>query len=106
MNNTPCSYREYEALVIQWAKDRQIIPYSRPHTQLMKAVSEMGELVDAEMKDHLPGIEDGVGDVLVCLINYCKLRDIDMVRCLANAYDEIKDRKGHMTPDGTFVKEA
>jgi hypothetical protein len=44
--------------------------------------------------------------VLVCLINYCALKDIDMVSCLKLAYETIKDRKGYMTPDGTFVKEV
>jgi hypothetical protein len=42
----------------------------------------------------------------VCLINYCALRDIDLVSCLAGAYDEIKDRRGTLMPDGTFVKES
>jgi hypothetical protein len=27
-----------------------------------------------------------------------------MTRCLAGAYDQIKDRKGTLMPDGTFVK--
>jgi hypothetical protein len=42
---------------------------------------------------------------MVCLINYCALRDIDLVECLCNAYDEIKDRKGTLMPNGVFVKE-
>jgi NTP pyrophosphatase (non-canonical NTP hydrolase) len=72
----------------------------------MKAGSEMGELFDAELKNDLPMIKDGVGDVLVCLINYCALKDINMVDCLKDAYNEIKDRKGTLMPDGTFVKES
>lgn len=102
MNN----FADLEVKVITWAVQRGIIPNAKPHTQLMKAVSEMGELVDAELKGDPAKIADGVGDVLVCLINYCGLRDIDPVECLALAYDEIKDRKGYMTPDGTFVKES
>ena len=49
-------------------------------------------------------IRDAVGDVMVCLINYCALRDIDLVNCLHGAYDQIKDRRGTLMPDGTFVK--
>jgi len=98
------SYREVEMQVIRWAEDRKIIPNGKPHGQLLKAFSEMGELADAEGKGNLPAIKDAVGDVLVCLINYCALRDIDIVECLAGAYDEIKDRKGTLMPDGTFVK--
>jgi hypothetical protein len=33
--------------VEQWARDRQIIPNSNPQSQLMKTVSELGELADA-----------------------------------------------------------
>lgn len=100
------SYANVEMKIIQWAEDRKIIPNAKPHTQLMKAVSEMGELCDAELKGNLPMIKDGVGDVLVCLINYCALKDINLVDCLKEAYDEIKDRKGTTLPDGTFVKET
>ncbi len=99
------TYREAELAVIRWAEARQIIPNATPASQLLKAVSEMGDLADAEGKRDLEAIQDAVGDVLVCLINYCALRDIDMVRCLAGAYDQIKDRKGTLMPDGTYVKE-
>lgn len=100
------TYREIELRVIRWAEARRIIPNAKPHSQLLKAFSEMGELADAEAKGDLPAIKDAVGDILVCLINYCALRDIDMVNCLAGAYEEIKDRRGTLMPDGTFVKET
>jgi NTP pyrophosphatase (non-canonical NTP hydrolase) len=99
------TYRDIEMKIIQWAEARRIIPHAKPHTQLMKAVSELGELVDAELKNDPVKREDGVGDVMVCLINYCALHDIDIVRCMEMAYEEIKDRRGYMTPDGTFVKQ-
>jgi len=98
------SYANIEMKVIQWASARLIIPNAKPHTQLMKAVSEMGELCDAELKGQMPLIKDGVGDVLVCLINYCALKDINLVSCIEEAYEQIKDRKGTTLPDGTFVK--
>ena len=92
--------------IIHWSLDRKIIPNDTPASQLLKMVAEMGELADAEGKRDLAKIEDGVGDVLVCLINYCALHLIDPVDCLAKAYEEIKDRKGTLMPDGTFVKEV
>jgi len=98
------SYANVEMKIIQWAEARLIIPNAKPHTQLMKAVSEMGELCDAELKGNMPMIKDGVGDVLVCLINYCALKDINLVNCIEEAYNQIKDRKGITLPDGTFVK--
>jgi NTP pyrophosphatase (non-canonical NTP hydrolase) len=99
------SYREIEMKVIQWSEARRIIPNAKPYTQLLKAFSEMGELADAELKGGDLDAEDAIGDVLVCLINYCALKDLDMTQCLKLAYDQIKDRRGHMTPDGTFVKD-
>lgn len=99
------SWSEIELKVLRWAEARRIIPHATPASQLLKAVSEMGELCDAEGKRDRAAIEDAVGDVLVCLINYCALRDIDMTNCLASAYEQIKDRKGMLMPDGTFVKD-
>jgi NTP pyrophosphatase (non-canonical NTP hydrolase) len=100
------SYADIEMQVIRWAEARRIIPNSTPTAQLLKAFSEMGELADATAKNNRAGIVDGVGDVMVCLINYCALQDIDLVKCLESAYEEIKDRKGTMMPSGVFVKEG
>ena len=99
------NYEMVEIEVIRWAEARKIIPNARPSSQLMKAVTEMGELVDAELKDNMPDIKDAVGDVMVCLINYCALKDINLTQCLKGAYNEIKDRKGTTLPNGVFVKE-
>ena len=100
------SFEELEMKIIKWAADRKIIPNATPVSQLLKAVSEMGELCDAEGKRNDEEIKDAVGDILVCLINYCELRQIDIVECLAGAYDQIKDRKGTLMADGTFVKDG
>jgi NTP pyrophosphatase (non-canonical NTP hydrolase) len=91
--------------VIRWAEARGIIEHSDSKTQLLKAFSEMGELSDAICKRDHNGIIDGLGDVLVCLINLAAIEDLDLTRCLEHAYNEIKDRKGHMNAEGTFVKE-
>jgi len=99
------SYSSVEMEIIQWAEARKIIPNSSPETQLLKAVSELGELADATIKKERDKIIDGVGDVMVCLVNYCALQDIDLVTCMKIAYDEIKHRKGTLMPNGVFVKE-
>jgi hypothetical protein len=41
---------------------------------------------------------------LVTIILLAKIVGLDSVDCLADAYDEIKDRKGKMV-NGLFVKE-
>lgn len=100
------TYEQVEQAVIEWAKARKIIPNATPASQLLKAFEEMGELAAAEARNQMPKIEDSVGDVMVCLINFCALRNISIVECLRNAYDEIKDRKGTLMPNGIFVKEG
>jgi len=100
------TFHELEEKVVQWARDRQIIPNSNPTSQLMKTVSELGELADATLKNSDDERVDGVGDVLVTLILYCELSGFDITMCLGRAYDTIKDRKGTLTPEGIFVKET
>jgi len=99
------SYADVEMKIIQWSEARRIIPNSNPETQLLKAMSELGELADATIKKDREGVVDGVGDVMVCLINYCALQDINLVTCMEAAYSTIKDRKGTLLPNGVFVKE-
>lgn len=100
--------KNFESLAHQvrgWATERSIIPNSTPAAQLLKTMSELGELADATAKNDAGAIADGVGDVLVCIINYCALQGIDPVDCLGGAYDQIKGRKGTLLPSGVFLKE-
>jgi len=106
LNERNVAMDELIGKVEQWARDRQIIPNSNPQAQLMKTVSELGELADATLKNDRPGIVDGVGDVIVTLVIYAALQGVKLEDCLASAYGEIKDRRGHLTPEGVFVKEA
>ena len=99
------SYAEVEMKVIQWSEARKIIPNSTPLAQWKKGMEEMQEVKDAIDAGDMDGLRDGVGDVVVCLINLCALADVDLVSCLKLAYEEIKDRKGHMNEEGIFVKE-
>lgn len=99
---------KWEALISfveEWAYDRGILRHSTPQAQLLKAVSEMGELCDAEVKGLADDAKDGVGDVLVCLIIYCDMKGYCIHTCLETAYNEIKNRKGRMVDGGAFIKE-
>lgn len=99
------SFPALELAVIRWSEARGILAHSTPTAQLLKAFEEMGELASATAKNRRDEMKDAVGDVLVCLINYAALQDIDLTSCLALAYSEIKDRRGHMNKNGVFVKE-
>jgi len=89
-----------------WGDDRLITKNSTPQAQLLKCVSELGELADATLKNDREEIVDGLGDVLVTLVMYAATQGLCPRMCLEIAYDEIKDRKGHLTPEGVFVKET
>ena len=105
-------FEQLSQLVIKWAEDRKIIPNSNPQAQLLKTLSELGELADATLKLDTDEVVDGIGDVLVTLIlfaelyNHANSKEIDLTGCLRVAYKTIKDRKGTLTPEGIFVKEA
>lgn len=90
--------------VEQWAEDRMILMHSKPMPQLMKTMSELGELADATLKNDREEIIDGIGDVLVTLIIYSALQFVTLETALQAAYDQIKDRKGWLTPEGVFLK--
>ena len=99
------TYAALESDIIRWAEARRILPNSTPTAQLLKAVSEMGELADATTKGNREDAMDAVGDLVVCILNYCALQDFNLVDCLELAYNQIKDRKGTLLPSGVFVKE-
>jgi NTP pyrophosphatase (non-canonical NTP hydrolase) len=100
------SYSILELDVIRWSEARKIIPNSTPLAQWKKAAEELDELKEALVKNDRAEAIDAVGDTVVCLINICALMDLNLVDCLASAYNEIKDRKGTMNAEGIFVKEV
>jgi NTP pyrophosphatase (non-canonical NTP hydrolase) len=100
------SYAELELKVIQWGEARGIVQNSTPFAQWKKLIEEAVELVEAFVEDDEQKMKDAYGDILVTLIMGCACADLDLLSCLALAYDEIKDRKGYLTPDGIFVKEV
>ena len=100
------SWNMTEMDVIRWSEDRGIIQNSTSEAQLRKAYEEMDELREAITTRNKDGIIDGLGDVLVCLINVAAIEYLDLTQCLQSAYQEIKDRKGYLGKDGIFVKET
>ena len=98
------TYRSVEMDVIQWAEARQIIPNSTPLAQAIKTTEEVAELLKALSKGDMAEARDAYGDILVTMIIGATLADVDLVDCLNDAFEVIKDRKGHLTSDGIFVK--
>ena len=94
---------DYEQLIAQWHRDRNLIEGSTDKDQYLKLIQEAGELSDSLCKEK--DILDDVGDMMVVLINIMVRNNLTMKECLAVAYDDIKDRKGKMI-DGIFIKEG
>ena len=91
-------------MISLWAMNRGIINNSTPLAQFAKLVSEVGELGDNVAKQR--DITDYIGDCLVVLNNLAIMNDTTLEECLKVAYDDIKDRKGHMNSHGVFIKEG
>ena len=103
------SYEKLQEKVIEWAKDRNILENSNAIKQISKTQEELYETLTAlreleQGKESLLEVADGIGDMLVTIILLAKIVGLDSVDCLADAYEEIKNRKGKMV-DGLFVKE-
>lgn len=111
------SFEELEKEVIAWAKDRRILDKSDVKSQLLKTVSEVGELADAVNKGDYAEFSDALGDVMVTLIILNHLRERQMserlkAKCefsiaahLERALETISKRTGQMV-NGVFVKDA
>ena len=99
------SYVEVEMDVLRWGEARGIVKNGKAISQAIKTLEETTELLDAINRKDLADAKDAIGDVVVTLIMVCAILDLNLVDCLQGAYEEIKDRKGYLTPEGTFIKE-
>jgi NTP pyrophosphatase (non-canonical NTP hydrolase) len=99
------SYAQTEMKIIQWAEARKVIPNASSSTQLIKAFSELGECGDELIKGNRELMKMELGDVMVCLVIFAALENLDLCECMDMAYQKIKDRKGTMLANGVFVKD-
>jgi NTP pyrophosphatase (non-canonical NTP hydrolase) len=100
------SYSMIEMDVIRWGMERQIVQNSNPRAQAIKTLEEVGELMQAITAKDREAMIDAYGDILVTLVMGCATADLDLVTCFKHAYEQIKDRKGYLSPEGIFVKES
>ena len=90
----------------KWFEDRGIVENGKAMSQAIKTLEELTELFDALNKKDTHEVMDAIGDIYVTLRGVCLTYGVDMDDCIDQAYNEIKDRKGYLTPEGTFVKES
>ena len=100
------SFAEIEMSVIRWGEARQIVQHSNPRAQAIKTLEEVGELIQAISDNDREAMIDAYGDILVTLVMGCATADLNLVSCFKHAYEQIKDRKGYLSPEGIFIKES
>ena len=87
----------------EWAKEIGIFDKGDVKTQYGKLQEEAGEVARAIIKNNIPELKDGIGDMVVVLTNLAHLAGLEIEDCIQSAYDVINKRKGSMI-NGSFVK--
>lgn len=88
--------------VVNWGRDKGI---DNPDKQLCKVVEEIGEVSHEICRGnyHSDELQDALGDTAITLIILADILDFDLLFCIQEAYDTIKDRTGK-TLSGCFIK--
>jgi len=86
-----------------WAHERGLYDKGDVKTQYVKLQEEAGEVARAIIKNDIPELKDGIGDMVVVLTNLAHLAGLEIEDCIQSAYDVISKRKGSMI-NGSFVK--
>lgn len=91
-------------LVLQWAKDKNLLKKENALKQYTKLQEESNELLIAILDKDIHEQQDALGDVLVVITILANQLGFDIEECFDLAYNEIKNRKGR-TINGNFVKD-
>ena len=99
---TECGKCKFPA-IRSWAHERGLYNKGDVKTQYVKLQEEAGEVARAIIKNDIPELKDGIGDMVVVLTNLAHLAGLEIEDCIQSAYDVISKRKGSMI-NGSFVK--
>lgn len=90
-------YNELKPLIINWAKERELIKKENAEKQYLKFLEEVGETAKAILKDDSAGVIDGFGDIAVTMIilgeqigNSQELSDIEKPLNGITLYDVVR----------------
>lgn len=84
-------FEDIKTLVEGWAEKKGIMEHGTPIKQLLKTLEEITELHAAIEDDNLEEIIDAIGDVVVTLVIYAKMKSITL---FPNGSEELSDSKG------------
>lgn len=91
--------------IVQWAKDRKIIPNGNPMTQAIKTLEEVHELIRAIDRKDPDEITDAYGDIFVTIVNGAYLHGVQLPDCAHKAFKVIEHRTGTLNEQGDFIKD-
>lgn len=108
-------FEELRDEVIAWGKDKDLLHEDIAEKQFLKFMEEVFEfrdewtlckyaINDQILSKRMTEMQLEMGDIFVTLIILCDQLNLDLIECLAMAYEKIKDRKGK-TINGVFIKE-
>lgn len=98
----------FGARVAKWFDDRKLTTNGTLTGQMKKLGEEYDELEESIASDHEVNedeFKDAIGDMAVVLAGLAHMRGFTFEECLELAWNEIKDRTGHMNDEGIFVKD-
>lgn len=84
-------FEDIQTLVENWADKKGILEHGTPAKQLLKTLEEITELHTAIEDDDIEEIIDAIGDVVVTLVVYAKMKSITL---FPNGNEELSDSKG------------
>ena len=66
----------------------------------------LGQLSDNIIKNETKEARTNIGNLVFQLMDLAEKMGSNIEECWNHAYEEIKDRKGFLTPEGNFIKES
>lgn len=86
--------------VVQWADG--IAPCRQPKDTVVKAVSEMSELLDAVLNKDPDAIKDELADLQILLVDLANMYKIDLIEAGFSKMDKNKNSRKWEVKDGVM----
>lgn len=103
VRNNAGRFEVLESRIFKWSKSKGIIEQSTDLIQAKYARKEVDELIKCIEDGDEDGTKDNLGDVVVCLANVARMRNLNLLDCIETALIEIEKRQGIII-NGEFVK--
>jgi len=96
---------ELDKFICLWGEPKGLLKPENKLTQLAKLLEESGELASGILKNDEELKIDSAGDIFVVLSLLCRQLGFSLQDAANHSYNEIKDRTGTISDDGSFIKD-